>query len=233
MNHLISSLNLPASRLLDLLRLASPALPVGAYSYSEGLETLVQQGVITSATELQQWLEAELQWGSWGLEGSLVARAYAAVQHQHLEQLRDWNDWWSAARETEELRRQSWQMGQSLSRLLSQLDPTTIPWLGSCGHQPNWAIVWGAAAAHWQINLEAALLAYFHTWISQSVGAGIKLIPLGQTEGQQVIAQLSPQIMVTAAQSLSISDADLGSCSWGLALASSQHETLRVRLFQS
>jgi urease accessory protein len=99
--------------------------------------------------------------------------------------------------------------------------------------QANWAIVFGAAAAHWQIDLQAALLAYLQGWAGNMIGAGVKLIPLGQTAGQQLLLDLMPVIVATAARVVTLPDTDLCSCSWGVALASSQHEMQQVRLFQS
>ncbi|MGF1491935.1 MAG: urease accessory protein UreF [Microcoleaceae cyanobacterium] len=227
----------PKNTLLQLLQLASPTLPVGAYSYSEGIETLVEQEIISNSQTLQHWLEHELQWGSSRIDGVMVVRAYHAIQQQNYSQFKYWNQWWSAARETTELRHQSWQMGRSLSRLLLQLDPTTAVWLedaSSLAQSPwNWAIAFGGAAGHWQIDLEATLLAYYQSWASNLIGAGVKLIPLGQTVGQQILFNLASQIKATVAEVMELKDTNLNSCSWGLALASSQHASQRVRLFQS
>jgi urease accessory protein len=227
------TLNLTATTFLRLQQLASPVLPVGAYSYSEGLELLVETGAIDSATALQSWLTAELTIGSLITDGAIVARAYRAIQQSDPAQLRYWNNWWSAARETHELRQQSWQMGRSLIRLLRSLDPTIAPWFAPLTPEANWAIVFGIAAAHWEIDLTATLLAYLQSWTGNAIGAGVKLIPLGQTAGQQILQDLTPTLIRAVDRVLALSDAELSSCSWGLALASSQHEMQGVRLFQS
>jgi urease accessory protein len=226
-------LNLTPTSLLRLQQLASPVLPVGAYSYSEGLELLVETGTIDSAAALQSWLAAELTIGSLITDGAIVGRAYRAVQQPDPAQLRYWNNWWSAARETHELRQQSWQMGRSLIRLLRSLDATIVPWFEPLAPEANWAIVFGLAAAHWKIDLTATLLAYFQSWASHTIGAGVKLIPLGQTAGQQLLQDLTPTLIRAVDRVLVLPDAELSSCSWGLALASSQHEMQGVRLFQS
>lgn len=230
---LFMSLALSPQDLLRLQQLASPVLPVGAYSYSEGLEMLVESGTIETAAALQHWLAQELAVGSVTVDGAILARAYQAVRGQNYTQLVDWNHWWSAARETAELRRQSWQMGRSLVRLVRSLDDSMAVWLEALEGEVNWSIGFGAAAAHWQIALQATLLAYMQGWTGNLIGAGVKLIPLGQTAGQQILLDLSPTIAQAAARSQSLSDAALCSCSWGLALASSQHEMQQVRLFQS
>jgi urease accessory protein len=206
---------------------------VGAYSYSEGLEVLVEQGTIASAADLHHWLEQELRIGSLRIDGAILCRAYQAVQQQDAAQLIDWNHWWSAARESQELRQQSWQMGRSLVRLLRSLDTSMQPWLDLWTENVNWTIAFGAAAAHWEIDVHAALLAYLQGWAGNMISAGVKLIPLGQTAGQQLLLDLLPVIVETAAQVMVLSDTELCSCSWGLALASSRHEVQQVRLFQS
>jgi urease accessory protein len=227
------TLNLTATTFLRLQQLASPVLPVGAYSYSEGLEQLVELGTIDSATKLQSWLEAELNLGSMAIEGAMLCRAYRAVQQNDPAQLKYWNNWWSAARETHELRQQSWQMGRSLIRLLRSLDPTIAPWFEPLTPEVNWAIGFGIAAAHWEIDLAAAVLAYLQGWATNLMGAGVKLVPLGQTAGQQLLWDLAPVLGETVDRVMALGDGDLVSCSWGVALASSQHEMQGVRLFQS
>ncbi|MEO1592706.1 MAG: urease accessory protein UreF [Cyanobacteria bacterium J06632_22] len=222
-----------AATLLSLLQLASPTLPVGAYSYSEGLETLVEAGSIVDAATLHQWLAAELQQGGLKLEGAVLVRAYQAVAAACWDDLSQWNHWWSAARETKELRQQSWQMGRSLSRLLEKMDPATADWLQHCSSPVNWAVVFGGAAAHWQVDLTATLTAFYQGWAGNLINAGVKLIPLGQTAGQQLLFNLTPCIVATVTDVLKLRDDELRCCSWGVALASSQHEIQRVRLFQS
>ena len=222
--------------LLSLMQLANPTLPVGAYSYSEGLETLMEAQQITDAAALQQWLASELRYGGLKLEGAMVARAYQAVGARRWDDLASWNNWWSAARETRELRQQSWQLGRSLARLLETIDPTTESWLQALrtGTGPvNWAIVFGGVAAHWHIDLNATLSAFYQSWVGNLINAGVKLIPLGQTAGQQLLFNLTPCIIAAATDVLKLKDDELRCCSWGVALASSQHETQRVRLFQS
>ncbi|NCJ08134.1 urease accessory protein UreF [Synechococcales cyanobacterium C] len=223
--------------LLRLLQLASPALPVGAYSYSEGLETLVSQGVIGTAADLEQWLSQELRWGAIRVDAAVMLRSFEAVRTQNWAQVTDWNRWLSAARETEELRSQHWQMGRSLLHLLLEtqaavsLPPTLVQTLEleSC----NYAIAFGAMAATWEITAPAALLGYLQSWATNLVNAGVKLIPLGQTVGQQLLLSLHSPLLQAQADLLHLADSDLESWSWGLSLASMAHETQYSRLFRS
>lgn len=224
--------------LLCLLQLASPALPVGAYSYSEGLETLIDTGTITNEHSLKHWLEQELRYGAIRLEAAVMVRAYESTQQSNLEALGYWNRWLSAARETEELRQQSWQMGRSLMRLLLSmpLPNTRFPLQSladAVGNPCNFAIAFGLAAAYWQIEASAALLGYLHSWSLNLITAGVKLIPLGQTIGQQLLLELHHNLICAAEEILSLEDDQLNSCGWGLALASMVHETQYTRLFRS
>ncbi len=219
--------------LLCLLQLVSSTLPVGAYSYSEGLETLVEAGTIDNAQSLQHWLEQELCYGAIRLEAAVMVRAYNATQVSDLEALSYWNNWLSAARETEELRASSWQMGRSLIRLLIQLQPHLVQNFNAVGLPCNYAIAFGLAAAYWQIDLTAAILGYLHSWATNLITAGVKLVPLGQTAGQQLLLELHANFNSTAKDILALEDDDLSSCGWGLSLASMAHETQYTRLFRS
>ncbi len=221
-----------ARSLLSLLQLVSPGLPVGAYTYSEGLETLVQQEQLKTAADLQQWLMQELQYGGIRVEAAILVRAYQAALQADPHQLSIWNQWLSAFRETEEMREQSWQMGRSLNRLLKELQPQSQSLLAIC--EPcNFAVAFAVAAACWQIDRSEAVLGYLQSWATNLINAGVRLIPLGQTQGQQILLNLSDQLEKTCAEAFSLSDDQLECCSWGVSLASMNHETLYSRLFRS
>jgi urease accessory protein len=229
--------------LLNLLQLASPTLPLGGYTYSEGLETLVEMGAIASSAELAQWLNHSLQYGAIQIEAAVMLRAYRCVLAPDLPKLTYWNQWLSASKETSELRQQSWQMGLSLMRLLLELEESqdtshsAILDLKNCCEslpQPwNYAIAFGIAAAGWQLDEKSALLGYLHSWATNSIGAGIKLIPLGQTVGQKLLRNLHPTLEIVGDRILQLTDDELATCSWGLGLASMNHETQYTRLFRS
>jgi urease accessory protein len=232
---------LATAQLLYLLQLASPSLPVGAYSYSEGLETLVTTGRIQTADELQTWLEQELTYGTIQVETAVMVHLHQ-ITRKSLElgeplpycQLRDWNAWLSAWRETAELRQQSWQMGRSLLRLLQNLEIVDTGVNQGLDNQPcHFALSFALAAAHWHLDPKATGLAYLQTWSSNLVMAGIKLIPLGQTAGQRLILDLHPTLTTTIEMILTTPLEAMQSCSWGLNLASMQHETQYSRLFRS
>jgi urease accessory protein len=232
--------------LFRLLQLSSSTLPVGAYSYSEGLEALVQVGKIDSGSSLQHWLEQELQHGSIRVEAAVMLRVYQSLIVQDFDAINYWNTWLSAVRETEELRLQSWQMGRSLLRLLQDTDTTMLGKDGvidpqviltqlqsRVGNACNFASAFGVAAVIWQIELRSALPGYLFSWASNLVGAGVRLVPLGQTVGQQLLLDLQTSLDRSAQAIMTLTDDDLTSCSWGLSLASMSHETQYSRLFRS
>jgi urease accessory protein len=224
-----------ATNLLSLLQLASPALPIGAYSYSEGIEALVHSGQIASAEVFGQWVEAELQRGAIRLEAAVMGRAFQAWQQNEGAALEHWNNWLSAVRDGEELRLQSWQMGRSLLRLVGDLEPTGLDPLpealrtGSC----NFAIAFGITAALWQLSLPETTLVFLHSWAANLISAGVRLVPLGQTEGQRLLRRLADPLQQSAAGIQGLTDDQLFACSWGLSLASMAHETQYSRLFRS
>ena len=220
--------------LLHLLQLASPALPVGAYSYSEGLETLCHAGKINSSQDLQHWLLAELNYGAVRMEAAIVIRAYQFANDADVNKLIYWNNWLSAARDTKELRASSWQMGDALIRLLRDLNfPQLL--LDSSLFEPgcNFSIGFGIATSLWEIDRRSTLLGFLHSWAVNLIGAGVKLIPLGQTAGQQLLLDLGSQIEIAAQEIPTLTDDDLQTCGWGLSLASMNHEILYSRLFRS
>jgi len=222
-----------STHVLSILQLASPALPVGAYSYSEGLETLVENGMIENELSLKHWLEQELRYGAIRLEAAVMIRAHQYAMLGEIEALCYWNSWLSAARETEELRQQSWQMGRSLMRLLLELQPQLASVIDAVGTPCNFAIAFGIAAANWKIDLSNALLGYLHSWATNLITGGVKLIPLGQTAGQQLLLELQVDLSCATEEILALEDDNLNSCGWGLGLASMAHEIQYTRLFRS
>lgn len=224
-------MNVDAIALIRLLQLASSGLPVGAYSYSEGLEYLTDRRIIDDSPSLYHWLEQDLCQGAIRLEAAILIRAYRAAEAEDLSTIQDWNLWLSAVKETAELRQQSWQMGYALVRLCQNLQPDGL--VNHCQSPCNFAIAFALAAVHWQIPLTATLLGYLSSWASNLVNAGVKLIPLGQTAGQQLLLKLHPLLCQASEEILSLEDDDLNSFGWGLSLASMAHETQYTRLFRS
>jgi urease accessory protein len=226
-------MTISSTALLRLLQLTNSALPVGAYSYSEGLETLCQQGAIASATDLQDWLSQELQQGAIAIEIAIMRRCWQAHQQEHWSDLMAWNDWFIANRETEELRLQSLQMGRSLLRLLRDLGETASIPIELLESSCSFPCAFGIGASGWGIGLRESVLGYGQSWVTNGVSAGVKLIPLGQTQGQAIILALMDLITAMSDRILSQADEAMEGCSWGLQLASMAHESLYSRLFRS
>ncbi|NEQ55299.1 MAG: urease accessory protein UreF [Leptolyngbya sp. SIO3F4] len=217
--------------LLKLLQLVSPALPVGAFSYSEGLETLVVQGVLTDSDALHNWLVQELRYGGVRLEVAIATRAHQ--NYPDPDRLHYWNQWLTASRDTAELRQQSWQMGRALVRLVQKLHPELQATLTDCGNPCNFPVVFGVVAAHWQIDVHTMALGYLQSWAANLIGAAVKLVPLGQTDGQSCLLKLIPELGITAESLVKLQDDELYVSGWGSAIASMQHEMLYTRLFRS
>ncbi|MBF2000255.1 MAG: urease accessory protein UreF [Synechococcales cyanobacterium M58_A2018_015] len=225
--------NSATQSLLALLQLVSPTLPVGAYTYSEGLETLVQTAQLTDATTLEHWLTQELDSGAIRLEAAVLLRVYHSAVQQDQKQVQYWNHWLSAFRETEELREQSWQMGRSLRRLLKELHPESQSLFPEDDAPCNFATAFAIAAVVWRLDPATTVLGYLQSWAANLINAGVRLIPLGQTQGQLLLRRLSLPLEQAVEAILTLTDEQLDGCSWGVSLASMNHETLYSRLFRS
>ncbi|MBC7544636.1 MAG: urease accessory protein UreF [Candidatus Sericytochromatia bacterium] len=222
-----------ASELLRLLQLTNASLPIGAFSYSEGIETLVDAGRIKTPDSLQTWLADGLTLGAVRIEAAVMLRARQAALADDAPAVRSWNDWLGASRETRELYDQSVQMGRSLLRLLASLPPGVPPWAEAWTDPCHFPIAFGLAAAVWEIEAPTAALGYLQSWAANLVSAAVRLVPLGHTDGQRVLAGLAGTIETAAESVLAMADDDLAGSNWGLALASMSHETLYCRLFRS
>jgi urease accessory protein len=193
----------------------------------------VHAGWVQDARGLREWLRDGLLEGSARLEAAVLVRVFDATRSGDRAWAVRWDDWLTAARETEEMRAQSLDMGRALMRLLADLRPG-VPDSDSWLARPcNFASAFAVAAAHWAIPRAAAVTAYLQCWVSNLVGAGVKLIPLGQTAGQQLLWDLQGPVLQATELATGVIDDDLGVANWGLALASMGHETQYSRLFRS
>jgi urease accessory protein len=204
-----------------LLQLASPTLPVGAYSYSGGLEAAVEAGVVKDAASAQQWIGDVLEFSLARMEAPILLRLMKRPEG-------NWNEVFLASRETAELRAETAQMGFSLNKLLPELG---LERLGL--EEVSFPAAFAHAASSWGIAPEDALVAYMWAWIENQVMAAVKVVPLGQTDGQRMLLSLGKRIEETVGQASALKDDDLGNFVPGLAMLSSQHETQYSRLFRS
>lgn len=227
----------PLLPLLRLLQLASPALPVGAYTYSQGLEWAVESGVVAREADAAAWIGDLLEWSVARFEAPLLASQLAAWACGEDGEVARLNDDFLASRETAELRAETLQMGWSLVRLLTELDAfAALPgWRARllALDTPCFPTAWSAAAAAWQVPADQALAAYLWAWAENQVMAALKAVPLGQSAGQRLLAMLGECIPALVGQALELPEARWSNYTPGLAIASSRHETQYTRLFRS
>jgi urease accessory protein len=204
--------------LARLLQLASPTLPVGAYSYSQGLEPAIEAGVVKDAPTAQEWIGDVLELS--------VARMEAQVLRAQIAQpTQERNDFFVATRETAELRAETLQMGQALAKLLLEL-AIPVPVDG-----PAFPTSFAIAVRHWKIEPRDAVVAYLWSWLENQVMAAVKAVPLGQTAGQKILLSLGSRLEGLAA--LELEEASWSNFAPGLAFLSARHETQYSRLFRS
>lgn len=228
---------IPSSALVRLLQLASPALPVGAYTYSQGLEWAVARGVVRDEADAARWIGDLLASAMGRFEAPLAARLLAAWSAGDDAEVGRLDADFVASRETAELRAETLQMGYSLVRLLATLDAfAALPgWRDRLAGlaEPAFPTAWTAAAAAWTVPPDAALVAYLWAWLENQVMAAVKAVPLGQSAGQRLLAALGARISPIAAAALTLPEDQWSNFAPGLALASARHETQYTRLFRS
>ena len=214
--------------LAKLLQLASPALPVGAYSYSGGLEAAIEAGTVHDAASAERWIGDVLEFSVARMDGPIVFSLLSSFAEKDLSRMKKLNETFLASRETAELRAETVQMGYSLNRLLKDLGLGEVP-----AAEPSFPAAFAYAATQWRIEPEAALQAYLWAWLENQVMAAMKAVPLGQTDGQKILLSLGNGLDSLVERAQKAKDDDLGNFAPGLALMSARHETQYSRLFRS
>ncbi|MDO9104311.1 MAG: urease accessory UreF family protein [Methylovulum sp.] len=218
--------------LLRLLQLVSPGLPIGMYSYSQGLERAVDDGWVNSAEAAHEWISGVLQHSMMRVDVPILLRLSEAWRNLDHAAVQQWSKTLCACRETSELRAEDRQTGQALAKLLVKLDlPEAEAWQRQA--DATLATVFSLAAVRWGIDLRHATIGYVWGWLENQVLCAVKLVPLGQVAGQQLLQALAAQIPAQVDGAAAISDDDIGGSAFGLALASSRHEAQYSRLFRS
>lgn len=217
---------------LRLMQLVSPALPIGGFTYSQGLEYAIESGWVRDVPDLEDWLAGLIEDNMACLEVPLLARLYQCCLDGDVESLETWGRHLLASRETRELRQEEEQRAAALTRLLIDLDILNAgQWgdaLRTCQAAP-----YALAAVVWRIPLADAALGYAWSWLENMVAAAIKLVPLGQTDGQRIQLALAEILPLAVERGLALPDEEIGASSPFVALASSLHETQYTRLFRS
>jgi urease accessory protein len=227
--------SIPITSLPRLLQLCSPMLPVGAFSYSQGLEYAIEARLVHDADSTLEWIGDVLDASLAMFEAPLMFRMLQAWQQQDIDKSLEWNVYFIAARETAELRAETLQMGYSLVRLLEQMDDLPAMHVSALREQSevSFPCAFALAASAWNIPAVAAVNAYLWSWLENQVSAAMKTVPLGQVAGQRILAGLGKKLPGLAEKSVSLDDSALSNFSPMLAIVSSQHETQYSRLFRS
>ena len=225
---------LPPASLLQLIWLASPALPVGGFSYSEGLESAITRAGVATETIASDWLADQLQLSLVRGDLAVIAQAISAWRASQLTRISQLNDWILQTRETSELRAQSEQMGRSLLVWLRNHEGANSTHLDACAAlPPTYPLAFALAASQLEASTRDCLLAYAFGWAENMVQAALKSIPLGQSAGQRILARLAGDIPAAVEAAMLLTDEDRQAFSPMLAILSSQHETQYSRLFRS
>lgn len=225
---------LPAASLLQLIWLASPALPVGGFSYSEVFESAVERAGITTESLASDWLDDQLHLTLARGDLAVIAQAIPAWRESDLQRLAQLNDWVLQTRETSELRLQAEQMGRSLLDWLRNHDGANPAHIAACARmQPTYPVAFSLAASQTAAAVGDCMLAYAFGWAENMMQAAIKSVPLGQSAGQRILARLARDIPAAVEAALQLPDSERQAFSPMLAILSAQHETQYSRLFRS
>lgn len=232
------STRLFAPSLLQLIWLASPALPVGGFSYSEGLEAAVDAGLAATEPDASAWLLDQLHLGLARGDLALVARAHSAWRRGDVADITELNTWVATTRESHELRQQTEQMGRSLVEWMKnrpvdarQVDQLNL--LAALRPAPTWPVAFALAAFQAGAPCRESLLCCAFGWAENLVQAALKSVPLGQAAGQRILSALAAEIPDAVDTAMKLGDAERQVCTPMLAILSAQHETQYSRLFRS
>jgi len=215
------------------MQLCSANLPTGAYAFSQGLETATEEGWLDNFDHAKDWLEVQLSHSLGCTELPLLIRLMGALNKPDPSAQLHWNSFALAIRETHELRLTDSATGQALMRVLSGLEASDIDHIFDGEAEVSFISAFAVAACQWHIKLDDACLGYAWSWSENQVAAATKLVPLGQTQSQQLLEQLQPQILCAIETAKQCTDDEIGSSLPALAIASCWHEHQYSRLFRS
>ncbi|GAA5213410.1 urease accessory protein UreF [Corallincola platygyrae] len=218
-----------ASQLLSLLHLSSPSLPIGAFAYSQGLESAIDIGWVDDEDALKRWLQEVMTHSLANLDLPLIQRLYSTWQEQASERVQYWQQVTLANRESAELVTEEQRLGATFSRLLVSLD--LAPEAGF--ESPTYLSMYAFAAQKMAIPMQEALSGWLWSWLENQVMVACKTIPLGQTPAQRILLQLNPTITECVEKGMAVEDDEIGMTLPALAMVSAWHEQQYSRLFRS
>ncbi|NUZ06950.1 urease accessory protein UreF [Piscinibacter koreensis] len=227
---------LASSALLQLIWLASPALPVGGFSYSEGLERAIDAGHVSDEAGAAAWLVDQLHLVAARSDLPLLAAAFAAWRRGDHAEIAALNGWFASTRDSAESAQQAAQMGRSLAAWLHGLDAGApgLDALRSLEPAPQWPVAFALCAARIEsVGPRDALLACAFGWAENMVQAAVKAMPLGQAAGQRLLAALAREIPAAVEHALALAAAERQAFAPMLGVLSAQHEAQYSRLFRS
>jgi len=216
--------------LLHLMHLVSPALPVGAYAYSQGLEYAVDSGWLNNDAEMENWLRGVMAFGFGQLDAPVLLRCLNALSEDDWMAANNWNQFLLACRETQELMLEDTQLGVALQRLMRSLE---IPGVENFSGDVSFASQFALACHHWKIPAADAVQGFIWAWLENQIAAATKLVPLGQTQAQKLLVCLMKDIPPIAEKAVQLPDEDIGWSLPGVVMASAKHERQYSRLFRS
>ena len=215
--------------MIRLWQLLSPNLPTGAYAYSGGMESAHDAGWVTDSESCGHWIRQLLEQGLARTDLPLYLRLHRSWGRNDNDAANHWAGELLSWRETAELRQEDLHLGRALQRLLISLDvPAAASAAPAC-----FSSLFALACTHWQIDSRSGGIALAWNWVDNQVTAALKLVPLGQTEAQQLLASMAPTLPGIIDAAFSLPDDDIGASLPGYALLSSAHETQHTRLFRS
>jgi urease accessory protein len=222
-------------RLSRLLQLCSANLPVGGFAFSQGLEFAVEKQWLHDLPSTASWVRINLLQSLAYNDLAVMARLYKALEQQDQLQFSHWNNYLMACRESAELRSGDLAMGKALLRLLNNLDDLVLPELAETSHGSELSFTSAFVLAGWLWGLDIDSLQSGFCWcyIDNQVAAATKLVPLGQTQSQNLLFSLSEEIEKAVARANSLADDELGASLPRMAMASAWHESQYTRLFRS
>jgi urease accessory protein len=218
--------------LTRLLQLVSPALPIGAFAYSQGLEQAVASGWVTDEASAAQWLLGLLQHAMTTLDLPVLERLIDAWRMDNRVRVDAWSAWLAACRSTRETRAEERQLGGALARALAAIGVREAEGWETCAHVTQ-AAMFALAAARFAIPTAAAMAGYAFAWAEATTSAAVRLVPLGQSAGQRLLAAAGDEIPEAVERARDLADDELAATAPGQAIASALHEALYSRLFRS